>query len=34
LCGLFVVTDDATGLATAVEPVRQGGRLSQTLPAI
>jgi metallophosphoesterase (TIGR00282 family) len=32
LCGLFVITDDATGLATAVEPVRQGGRLSQTLP--
>jgi metallophosphoesterase (TIGR00282 family) len=32
LCGLFVVTDDATGLATAIEPVRQGGRLSQTLP--
>ncbi len=32
LCGLLVVTDDGTGLATAVEPVRQGGRLSQTLP--
>ena len=32
LCGLLVVTDDRTGLATAVEPVRQGGRLSQTLP--
>jgi metallophosphoesterase (TIGR00282 family) len=32
LSGLFVVTDDATGLAMAVEPVRQGGRLSQTLP--
>ena len=32
LCGLLVVTDDMTGLATAVEPVRQGGRLSQILP--
>ena len=32
LCGLFVVTDDATGLAVAVEPVRVGGRLSQTMP--
>ena len=33
LCGLFVVTDDATGLARSVEPLRQGGRLSQTMPA-
>ena len=33
LCGLMVVTDDKTGLATAIEPVRLGGRLSQTLPA-
>ena len=34
LCGLFVVTDDRTGLATAVEPLREGGRLSQTTPTI
>ncbi len=34
LCGLFVVTDDRTGLATAVEPLRQGGRLSQLFPGI
>ena len=34
LCGLFVVTDDRTGLATGVEPVRQGGRLSQAMPEI
>ncbi len=34
LCGLFVVTDDTTGLATAVEPVRLGGRLSQTMPSV
>lgn len=33
VCGLFVETDDRTGLALRVEPVRQGGRLSQTLPA-
>lgn len=32
LCGLFVVTDDTTGLAVAVEPVRVGGRLSQAMP--
>ncbi|MDO9707783.1 TIGR00282 family metallophosphoesterase [Paracraurococcus lichenis] len=34
LCGIFVETDDATGLATRVEPVRQGGRLSQALPVV
>jgi metallophosphoesterase (TIGR00282 family) len=34
LCGLFVVTDDATGLATAVEPLRVGGRLSQAMPSV
>jgi metallophosphoesterase (TIGR00282 family) len=32
LCGVFVETDDATGLAERVEPIRIGGRLSQTLP--
>ena len=32
VCGLFVETDDATGLAVRVEPVRQGGRLSQAMP--
>lgn len=34
LCGLYVETDDATGLAARVEPVRVGGRLSQTLPSV
>lgn len=34
LCGLFVETDDATGLAVRVEPVRQGGRLSQAMPSL
>ncbi|MCO6414838.1 YmdB family metallophosphoesterase [Siccirubricoccus sp. KC 17139] len=33
LCGVFVETDDATGLARRVEPVRLGGRLSQAMPA-
>jgi metallophosphoesterase (TIGR00282 family) len=34
LSGVFVETDDATGLAIRVEPVRQGGRLSQSLPVV
>lgn len=29
-CGLIVETDDSTGLATSVIPVRLGGKLSQT----
>ncbi|CUH26664.1 metallophosphoesterase, MG_246/ family [Jannaschia seosinensis] len=33
LCGLFVETDDATGLAQTVAQVRIGGRLSQSAPA-
>ncbi len=32
ICGLFVETDDATGHARRVAPVRTGGRLSETLP--
>lgn len=34
LCGLFVETDPATGLALNIEPIRVGGKLSQTQPAI
>ncbi len=34
LCGLFVVTDDRTGLAISAEPLRQGGRLSQATPVL
>ena len=34
ICGTFVETDDATGLARRIEPVRQGGRLSQTMPSV
>ena len=32
IAGLFVETDDATGLARQIAPLRVGGRLSQTLP--
>jgi calcineurin-like phosphoesterase len=32
LCGLLVETEDATGLATRVAPLRMGGRLSQAMP--
>lgn len=31
-CAVFVETDDRTGLASRVEPVRIGGRLAQTCP--
>jgi len=34
VCGLFVQTDDATGLALRVEPVRVGGRLSPAMPVV
>jgi metallophosphoesterase (TIGR00282 family) len=33
LCGLAVETDDATGLATRVAPVRLGGQLDEARPA-
>ena len=32
LCGVFVETDDATGLAVRCEPVRIGGQLSEYIP--
>jgi 2',3'-cyclic-nucleotide 2'-phosphodiesterase len=32
LCGIFLETDDDTGLARSVEPVRLGGRLAPHLP--
>ncbi|MBX9748920.1 MAG: YmdB family metallophosphoesterase [Roseococcus sp.] len=34
LCGLYVETDDATGLALRVSPLRLGGRLSQVMPEV
>ena len=34
VCGVYVETDDATGLARRVEPIRIGGRLSETIPTV
>ena len=34
VCGVFVETDPATGLARRVEPIRVGGRLAQTVPSL
>ncbi len=34
LCAVFVETDDATGLARRVEPVRLGGRLVSQMPRV
>jgi hypothetical protein len=33
VCGVYVETDPATGLARRIEPIRIGGRLSQAIPA-
>ena len=33
VCGVFVETDDATGLARRIEPVRVGGRLAEAMPS-
>jgi metallophosphoesterase (TIGR00282 family) len=32
LCGVFIVTDDQTGLTRRIEPVRVGGRLAPHVP--
>jgi metallophosphoesterase (TIGR00282 family) len=32
VCGVYVETDDASGLARRIEPIRIGGRLKQTVP--
>ena len=32
VCGLFVETDDQTGLAKKAEPIRMGGVLNETIP--
>ncbi|HZC17726.1 MAG TPA: TIGR00282 family metallophosphoesterase [Caulobacteraceae bacterium] len=34
VCGVYVETDDATGLARRVEPIRIGGRLSEAVPVV
>ena len=34
VCGVYLETDNATGLARRIEPIRLGGRLSQTTPQV
>jgi hypothetical protein len=34
VCGAFIETDDLTGLAKRIAPVRVGGRLDQALPVV
>ena len=34
LCAIFVETDDATGLARRIAPVRLGGRLEEAMPTL
>lgn len=34
MCGVFVETDNATGLAIRVEPIRMGGTLRDTVPTL
>ena len=34
VCGVFVETDNATGLARRVEPIRIGGRLAEYVPVV
>ena len=34
ICGVYVETDDRTGLAKRIEPIRMGGRLKETVPGV
>lgn len=34
VCGVYVETDDDTGLATRIDPIRLGGRLSEIMPEL
>jgi metallophosphoesterase (TIGR00282 family) len=34
VCGVYVETDDRTGLARRIEPIRVGGRLKETIPVV
>jgi 2',3'-cyclic-nucleotide 2'-phosphodiesterase len=34
ICGVFVETDDSTGLARRIEAIRIGGRLAQAMPTL
>ena len=34
ICGVYVETDDRTGLARRIAPIRMGGRLAETVPEV
>ncbi len=34
LCGVYIESDDVTGMALHIEPIRVGGRLSETMPVL
>jgi metallophosphoesterase (TIGR00282 family) len=34
VCGVYVETDDRSGLARRIEPIRVGGRLKETIPSV
>ena len=34
VCGVYLETDDRTGLARRIEPIRIGGRLKETIPSV
>jgi len=34
ICGVYVETDDRTGLARRIAPIRMGGRLAETVPEL
>ena len=34
VCGVYLETDDRTGLARRIEPIRIGGRLKETVPVV
>ncbi|MEP6826958.1 MAG: YmdB family metallophosphoesterase, partial [Aestuariivirga sp.] len=34
ICGVMVDTDDKTGLAKSITPIRLGGRLHQAMPSM
>ncbi len=34
VCGVYLETDDRTGLARRIEPIRIGGRLKETVPSV
>jgi calcineurin-like phosphoesterase len=34
ICGVYVESDDKTGLALRIEPIRVGGRLKEVIPQV